>query len=482
MASTVTPKKMIQLNLIDNTSTGAHMAIGQWKAPRSMSRHKDRLDYYVWLAKTAEKGKMTSIFFADLYGTHEVYGGNADATYQGGFWVAMLDPVVVIGAMAQATTSLSFAVTGSTSYLNPYIVARTWASLDHITRGRIGLNVVTSFGKSSAQCMGIEDAVPHDERYKAAEEFMDILYRLWEQSWEDDSQVWSADPEMAYDPAKIHKIVYKGQYHSMTGYGATHPSPQRTPVLFQAGASSAGTNFAGKHAEGIYCGASTIAGVRKYTQSVRAAAQAAGRDPSSIKLFSSFVPVLGRTMEEAQAKYDKYKSRVSWVGGLASFSALTGIDVSRYGPDEPFNFDDEDLSKSAIQGIFNNFKAVQNDKPWTPRMVGERVALGGFGPSATGTPEHVADEMERWINDGGLDGFNIVAQCNPESVEDVVELLVPELQRRGIYWKDYPVPGGTFRENLQERPGKPFLAENHPGSQLKRNASMTPSNKTAVEV
>jgi alkanesulfonate monooxygenase SsuD/methylene tetrahydromethanopterin reductase-like flavin-dependent oxidoreductase (luciferase family) len=153
------------------------MAIGQWKDPKSLSRTKDRLDYYVWLAKTAEKGKISSIFFADIYGIHETYGANADATFKGGLWVAMLDPVTVIGAMAQATKSISFAVTQSTSYLSPYAVARTLSSLDHITDGRIGINIVTSFGKAPAKCFGIEDAIPHDERYAAAEEYMEILYK-----------------------------------------------------------------------------------------------------------------------------------------------------------------------------------------------------------------------------------------------------------------------------------------------------------------
>jgi alkanesulfonate monooxygenase SsuD/methylene tetrahydromethanopterin reductase-like flavin-dependent oxidoreductase (luciferase family) len=171
------PMKTMQLNIIDNTATGSHMAVGQWKDPNSMSRHKDRLDYYVWLAKKAEEGKISSIFFADIYGIHETYGQSADATFKGGLWVAMLDPVTLIGAMAQATKSVSFAVTQSTSYLSPYAVARTLSSLDHISNGRAGINVVTSFGKAPAKCFGIEDAVPHDERYAAAEEYMDILYR-----------------------------------------------------------------------------------------------------------------------------------------------------------------------------------------------------------------------------------------------------------------------------------------------------------------
>lgn len=174
---TTPTKKMMQLNIIDNTATGAHMAVGQWKDPKSLSRHKDRMEYYVWLAQTAEKGKITSIFFADIYGIHETYGQSADATFKGGLWVAMLDPVTVVPAMAQATKNISFAVTQSTSYLSPYAVARTLSSLDHLTNGRVGINVVTSFGKAPAKCFGIEDAVPHDERYAAAEEYMDIVYK-----------------------------------------------------------------------------------------------------------------------------------------------------------------------------------------------------------------------------------------------------------------------------------------------------------------
>lgn len=322
----------------------------------------------------------------------------------------MLDPVTLIGAMAYATKSVSFAVTGSTIYLSPYTVARTWSSLDHITNGRCGWNVVTSFGASPAKCFGIEEAIPHDERYAAAEEYMELVYRLWEESWEDGAQVWSAEPEMAYDPIKIHKIEFPGKYHKFSGYGQTHPSPQRTPTIFQAGQSKTGIAFAGRHAEGIYCGVPTIEGLKNYSNSVREAAIAAGRDPNSVKLFSGVCPIVGRTEEEAWAKHAKYSANTSIQGGLASFCALTGVDLSKYPLDQPFNFDDEELSKAGIQGIFNNFKMVEKDKPWTPRMVGHKVGFGGFGPMPVGTPEQVADVMEKWFLEGGVDGFNI--QCN----------------------------------------------------------------------
>ncbi|KAF2115731.1 luciferase-like domain-containing protein [Lophiotrema nucula] len=425
--ATMQPKKMMQPNIIDNTSTGAHIAIDQWKEPDSLSRTKDRLDHYEWLAKTAERGKITSIFFADIYGIHETYGANADATFKGGLWVAMKDPMTVIGAMARVTKFISFAVTQSTSYLSPYAVARTLSSLDHITDGRVGINVVTSFGQAPTKCFGIEDAIPHDERYAAAEVYMEILYKLWEQSWEDGAQVWSREPEVAYDPSKIHKIEFQGKYHRFSGYHPTYSSPLRTPSIFQAGQSKSGVAFAGKHAEGIYCGTPAIPALKKYSASVRDAARAAGRDSSSIKLFASLCPIVGKTEEEAKAKYEKYRKNASVQGGLSSFCALTGVDLGKYDLDEPFNFDNEDLAKPGIQGIFNNFKIVEGDKQWTPRMVGERVGMGGFGPMPVGTPEQVADVMESWLVEGDVEGFNISYQTPRESIEDLVELLIPEL-------------------------------------------------------
>ena len=206
--------------------------------------------------------------------------------------------------------------------------------------------------------------------------------------------------------------ILQGKYHKFSGYHQTHPSPQRTPAIFQAGQSKSGIAFAGKHAEGIYCGTPTIAALQKYSASVRESARLASRDPSSIKLFASLCPIVGRTEEEAQAKFEKYKKNASVQGGLSSFCALTGVDLSKYDLDQPFNFDDEELSKAGIQGIFNNFKIVEAGKQWTPRMVGERVGLGGFGPMPVGTPEQVADVMEKWFVEGDIDGFNIACKLS----------------------------------------------------------------------
>lgn len=250
-----------------------------------------------------------------------------------------MDPVCLVSAMAAVTKSVSFGITGSTSYLNPFILARTWSTLDHLTRGRISWNVVTSYSNSAARAMGQEQVLPSEERYRAAHEFMDLVYQIWEDSWEDGAQKWQVEPEMAYDPDKIHRIEFRGKYHKMSGYGQVHPSPQRTPVLFQAGASKSGIDFAGKHAEGIYTDLSTIESMRTYTKAVRAVAATNGRDPSTIKFFAAIMPIIGRTVEEAVAKYEAAKKNISVEGGLAKFSSYTNVDMSQFPLDEPFNFE-----------------------------------------------------------------------------------------------------------------------------------------------
>ncbi|KAH8678283.1 coenzyme dependent N5,N10-methylene tetrahydromethanopterin reductase [Xylariales sp. PMI_506] len=461
-------KKQIQLNFFEVTCAGTVNAIGQWKDPNDNSRTKDTLDYYLWLAKIAERGKISAIFFADSYGGQEIYNKSKDAQYRGGSHVAKLEPTTVISAMATVTRSLGFGITGSTSYIPPYILARTWASLDHLTKGRMAWNVVTSWSQSSARALGLENLLAHDERYALAEEYMEIVYSLWEKSWAADAQVWQVEPEMAYDPSKIQKINYEGKYLKMSAVGQTHPSPQRTPIIFQAGASKAGIAFGGKHAEAIFCSQSTIAETKKYTAAVRAAAKAEGRDPQSIKFFLGTMPFIGRTVEEAQEKFERARKYCSIEGGLTRFSGFVNIDMSVFPKDQPFNFEGE-MRENAIQGVISSMKSVSDVTELTPRDVGEMLALGGLGPRPIGTPEMVADELMKWVEEGDIDGFNLSPVVNPQSWEDIVDLLVPELQKRGVYWNDYPVPGGTLRENLNSMPGYPHLAPSHPGSRFKWN-------------
>ncbi|EHL01389.1 putative monooxygenase moxC [Glarea lozoyensis 74030] len=237
-------------------------------------------------------------------------------------------------------------------------------------------------------------------------------WKLWEKSWEDGAQVWQEEPEMAYDPSKIHKVEYDGKYHKMHAFHQTHPSPQRTPVLFQAGSSKSGIEFGGKHAEAIFCANPTIESTKKYTTAVRAKAAAEGRDPSSIKFFLGIMPILGRTQEEAEAKLATAKARLSINGGLARFCGFTNVDLSAYEVDEEFDFAGKHHDNS-IQGVIDNIKLIGTEKVFTPRVVAEMFALGGSGPRPVGTAETVADFFEKWWREGDIDGFNLNYKRSP---------------------------------------------------------------------
>lgn len=435
--------------------------------PADKCHTKDRLPYWLNLARLAEEGKISFIFFADTYAGHDVYKQSLRPMFESGTHSAVLDPFLVIPAMAAVTKTVGFGVTGSTSYLNPYILARSMSTLDHLTEGRIAWNIVTSWSKSAALALGADDVVPHDERYEMAHEYMDLVYSLWESSWADDAVKWDREKRIAFDNDKIKRIEHKGKYLKCSAPHQTHPSPQRTPVLFQAGTSKSGRAFASKHAEAIYIGGLQPSDSAESVKMIRADAKAQGRDPNSVLFFVGISPIIGKTIEEAQAKYEKAKANANYIGGLAQFCGYTGIDLSRFPIDEPFDLKDAPADM-AVHSILNNFnKAASSDEPWTPRRLGEKMALGGFHPAPVGTPEMVADVFEQWIDECGVDGFNISYTTSPGSFEDVVYLLRPELVKRNLMWEDFDVPGGTLRENLAGK-GKRGLPDDHYGSTFKK--------------
>jgi FMN-dependent oxidoreductase (nitrilotriacetate monooxygenase family) len=289
--------------------------------------------------------------------------------------------------------------------------------------------------------------------------------RLWESSWAPDSVVLDSKTGVGFEPTKINKIEHKGKYFNMSGRNQVHPSPQRTPVLFQAGTSKSGVAFACKHAEAIFLNTFNVTQAAKTVSDMRAAAAANGRDPQSIKFFPCFMPIIGKTKEEAQAKYQKALRNADPVAGLAQFSGYTGIDLAPYPLDEPMDL--SGMSQAmAIQAVFKALEASEQEgnQAWTPRRLGMRMALGGLHPCPVGTAEEVADTIQQWVEEADVDGFNIGSVTNPSSWEDVVDLLVPVLQTRGLMWTDYAVPGGTFRENLI---GSKELRDDHYGSTFK---------------
>ncbi len=236
------------------------------------------------------------------------------------------------------------------------------------------------------------------------------IARLWNGSWEDDAEQFSVEKNIAYDPTKIHRINYLGKHHKTVAFGATHPSPQRTPVLFQAGASEAGKDFAAKHAEAIFGGGPTPAAAGEFVKEVRQRAAAYGRDPNHVKFFPSIAPIIGRTVEEAEEKYNKYKACLDYEGGLAKISQYTNVDLLSFPPDVPVDINDMDTADNTIHAVINGLKKKFGGAPITPRVLGESMSFCGFGPRPVGTPEMVADVMEEWATVGDIDGFNVACE------------------------------------------------------------------------
>ncbi|VUC25105.1 unnamed protein product [Clonostachys rosea] len=461
------PKKQIILNAFDMSTVG-HMAPGQWKDPEDRSAFKRDLTYWTDLAKILDKGGINALFLADTYGGYDTYEGSLDNCIRRAAQWPMTDPTIPISAMAAVTKNLSFAITASTSFEPPFLLAKRLSTLDHFTRGRVGWNIVTSWKKAAFKAIGLDNPIEHDERYAQADEYLRVLYKLWEGSWADDAIVANRETDEYADPDKIRTIRHHGKYYNVDSRHIVDPSPQRTPFLFQAGTSSAGSAFGATHAEGIFVSSHSPSVLRPKIQAIRKQAAELGRDPQSLKFFATFTPIIGRTEEEAQEKLARAQKHASTIGGLVLVSGWTGIDLSKIPLDQELSASDS-LEAHKVRSVLDSFTTTSKEIPkWTPRVIAEKASIGGLASVSVGTAATVADEMERWINEGDLDGFNVAYVTTPGTFEDVVELLVPELRRRGLYpeARSEEEPGLTLRESVYGK-GQAGLRSDHPGSQYK---------------
>jgi FMN-dependent oxidoreductase (nitrilotriacetate monooxygenase family) len=356
------------------------------------------------------------------------------------------------------TENLGFGVTCTLSYEPPFTFARRMSTLDHLTKGRIGWNIVTGYLDSAARGVsGAAQQAGHDTRYQIAEEYMELVYKLWEGSWEDGAVLRDRARGIFTDPAKVHRIRHEGAFFKLDAIHLSEPSPQRTPVLFQAGTSGKGRDFAARHAECVFMAAPSKTVARGYTADIRRRAASYGRDPGAIKIFNLTTAIVGRTPEEAREKRAEYRRYVSIPGALTLISGWTGIDFSVYDLDEPVRY----IRNEAVHSAVESFTTADPSKIWTVREVAEWVGIGGFGPLLVGSAAEVADEMESWIAETGIDGFNLAYVVTPETFADIADLLVPELQRRGRYKTDYA--SGTLREKLFPGGGA-RLGAHHPAA------------------
>ena len=457
--------RRIMLNGFKSATIG-HTAIGLWTHPDNNVREYGTLSYWINTARTLERGLFDGLFIADAQGIIDVYQGSIDITLREAIGVPILDPMVLVTAMAAATEHLGFAVTASTTYERPFDLARKFATLDLVTGGRVGWNIVTSSSRSEAENFGFRKIIPHDERYEIAHEFMEVVYKLWEYSWDDDAVVFDREKRTFIDPERVRRIEHHGRYFDVPGPFIVEPTPQRTPTLFQAGTSSAGLAFAARHAEGVFVSYPRIDMVRDYVRRLRAAAAEAGRAPDSLKVFPLTTVITAPTDEEAQAKYEDFRRHRSLEGNLARFSALTHIDMSKLDPDEPLRYVESD----GIRGSLSVFTKADPTREWTPRQIADFLSVSSMGALIVGSPTTVADQLEQWVEEADVDGFNIADTLSSVSFPDFVDLVVPELQRRGRVWREYE--GTTLRESFYGA-GQRRVRDDHPAARYRQRDRAT---------
>jgi long-chain alkane monooxygenase len=449
----------IPLNAFHMNTVG-HQSPGLWAHPRCRSRDYNRLDGWVELARTLERGLFDGLFLADVLGIYDVYGHSPDAALRHAVQVPVNDPLALVPAMAMATRHLGFGVTCTLSYEPPYTFARRMSTLDHLTDGRIGWNIVTGYLNSAALGMGQQGQTGHDRRYDMAEDYMAAVYKLWEASWEDDAVRRDADARVFTDPAKVHRVRHEGEFYRLDAIHLAEPSPQRTPVLYQAGSSGRGRDFAARHAECVFINGPSPQTIRPSVDDIRRRAVLHGRRPEDILIFALATVIVGRDDAEAEAKLADYRAYVNHEASLTLLAGWTGIDFSAYELDAVL----EHVQTEAMHSAVESFTTADPGRTWTIRDLAEHAAIGGRGPVIAGSPATVADRMEAWLGETGCDGFNLAYAVLPETFVDFVDLVVPELQRRGRYKRAYAP--GTLRQKLYG--GDARLAPPHPAAAVRR--------------
>lgn len=462
----MTTKKKILLNAFNMNCVG-HINHGLWTHPRDRSSEYNTLGYWTSLAQTLERGLFDGIFLADIAGVYDIYQGNVDLVLRESVQLPVNDPLMLVSAMAAVTKHLGFGITVNLGTEQPYIFARRMSTLDHLTDGRIGWNIVTGYLDSAARALGKTALEEHDSRYDRADDYLELCYKLWEGSWQDNAVVNDKAARIYADPARVRKVSHHGRFYQSEGYHLAEPSRQRTPVLYQAGTSGRGQQFAARHAECVFITATDKAAARAASRAIRAAAAAEGRRPDDVRIFVGITVIPGRTEAEAKEKFEEYKRYASQEAGLAHFAASMGIDFSKYDLDEPISYGTSNSIQSVTQ--------LAKQRSWTKRQLLEQVEIGGRYPRIVGDGGQVADELAAWIEEGEIDGFNLTRTVTPESYEDFIDIVVPELQERGLYKTAYEE--GSLRHRLFGEGDR--LPERHFGAQF-RNPGVPEVRRSAA--
>ena len=433
-----------QMALVGFMQAGnATVYAGSWRHPATEHRFLDA-GYYQKLGRTLEEGCFDMMFFDDRLAMPGIYGGSVAEAVRYGARPVKLDLSVVLGVIAGATRSIGLGATYSTTYYPPFHVARTFATLDHLSAGRAAWNVVTSVNDSEAQNFGVDQILAHDDRYDRADEFLQATTALWD-SWEDDALVLDRAAGIFADPDKVHTTDFEGSWFSVRGPLTVPRTPQGRPVLLQAGSSGRGRDFAAKWAEVIFTGDPSIEVARAHYTDQKSRIAEEGRDPDSVKMLPMAYTVLGESTAQAHEREQMFlNDLVDPVASLTLLSELMNYDFSGLALDTPIT-DELIESVSGIRGLVQNLRAHIGGAITLADLAGHRATLLQ-GPRFVGTGPEVADQMEEWFDSGACDGFVIAATHSPGAYEDVVRLVVPELQRRRVFRDRYT--GATLRDNL----------------------------------
>lgn len=433
------PKGELKLGAFFNP-TGHHVA--SWRHPRSQADAGINFAHYVEITRTAERAKFDMVFLADNVGVREAH---MDALCRSAQYIANFEPITLIAALAAVTERIGLVCTATTSYNEPFHIARKFASLDHISGGRVGWNLVTSGMAAEAYNFGRDAHYGHAERYDRAREFAEVVVALWD-SWDDDAFVRDKASGLFFEPAKLHRLNHVGKHFKVRGPLNVPRPPQGHPVIVQAGTSEDGMDVAARFAEVIFSANLTIESCQDYYREIkRRAAQKFGRNPDHLKVMPGLSCYVGRTAEEAEEKYQYQNSLMHPIVAREILSTvLGGVDLSPYDFDGPLP---ENLPMS--QGSQSHFKYVTElarSKNLTMRQIAEVVAGARGKLVIKGTPAQIADFMEHWYCEEAADGFNIMPPTLPGGLDDFVEMVIPELQRRGLFRTEYT--GRTLREHL----------------------------------
>jgi FMN-dependent oxidoreductase (nitrilotriacetate monooxygenase family) len=412
-----------------------HM-IMSWVYPRAKIRYQwYEIEYWEHIARTLERGRFDMFFFADGWA-----GGTNSVGVRYAIQFPNHDPVVLVSYLAAVVKKLAFAVTMSTTFYPPYMLARKLSTLDHVTKGRIGWNIVGSISSAEARNFGMESLPQHDERYDRADEYMEVCDKLWN-SWDDDALLMDMERGIFADSTKIHPLNFKGKWYSVEGPMTVIPSPQRRPYLFQAGSSDRGREFAARHAECIFAAALGVEGMREFCDDIAGRAERYGRNPKDIKIIWGAQPLVARTQGEARERMHEIRARIPFEASLALMAGHFGIDLSRVDIDKPVG----EIEVPGTQGMLDAYRKLKPDI--TFREIAKNYLSGSDDNPMVGAPEQVADCMQYLLEEGGGDGYQITpAYYAPDYYDDLINQLVPLLQKRGVLRTEYK--GRTLRDYM----------------------------------